>query len=211
MSSTNHELLQQVKVFLDALSVSGDSNIEGLEKSWDEFYKMYDVIIRRFASSVGVGQNDIDECAQDVWAVLVERMVRFEISPERARFRTWLYTIVRNKAVDRVRKSLRDSNLSLNDSECLIPVPTTNSAENPAVVAMRNSDSQQVHKALKELQQTISWQNYQVFHLRKFEGMPVQDVAERMEMTPGAVRTCQHRVEKRFRQLVAKYVSMSNH
>ena len=190
-------------MFFDQVGKQADFD-NGLEESWDEFYRTYDVLIRRFASSIGVTHDDLEECVQDVWAVLVERMVRFEICPKRARFRTWLYTIVRNKAVDRVRASLRDSDLSLDDSKYRIPIPAADAMYNPAVEVERKSDKQQVHKALKELQKTISWQNYQVYHLRKFDGLSVQEVADRMEMTEGAVRTCQHRVEKRLRELIER-------
>jgi len=45
-----------------------------------------------------------EEIAQDAWIVVIDKASEFK--PEKAKFRTWLFRIARNKAVDSLRRPL---------------------------------------------------------------------------------------------------------
>ena len=113
--ATNYELLSDAQEYLKD-QISGIAPNSELLNSWDEFFAVYDAIIRRFAVAVGVAADEVDECVQDVWTAVVAHLNRFHPDPERGRFRTWLYHIVRSKSTDLVRRRARGAALSLNDS-----------------------------------------------------------------------------------------------
>lgn len=86
-----------------------------LAAAWDEFYRLYDDLIRRFVVSLGVPRSDVDDCVQEVWMEVAARLVEFERPADRPGLRSWLYTLVRSKATNVFRKKARRRFESLSD------------------------------------------------------------------------------------------------
>ena len=86
-----------------------------LTAAWDEFYRVYDVLIRRFAVARGVRGADVDDCVQDVWSEIAKRLVGFQITSE-AGLRSWLFALVRSRATDMFRRRTRRPLAFLGDS-----------------------------------------------------------------------------------------------
>ena len=58
---TNYELLSDARGFLGQ-QLQGIEPGDDAAQSWDEFFAIYDGIIRRFARAAGVRPDDLDEC-----------------------------------------------------------------------------------------------------------------------------------------------------
>ena len=80
---THHSLLQRA-VDLD----------DG--KAWDQFVGQYRRFILCVLNQLGVPHNDLEDLSQQILIALTRDLSRYD--RDRARFRTWLSTIVRNKA-----------------------------------------------------------------------------------------------------------------
>ena len=96
---------------------------------WNRFYESYDRIIRRFAMACGMQDCDIDECSQEVWVAVVHGLKSFELDASRARFRSWLYGIVKNKAADLVRDRVKHNAVSLDDSSTVFDLEDDGAVE----------------------------------------------------------------------------------
>jgi RNA polymerase sigma factor (sigma-70 family) len=48
--------------------------------------------------------TDFDDVVQEVLLKIWKNLNKFEVSPDRARFRTWLSTIIRNTVIDYIRR-----------------------------------------------------------------------------------------------------------
>ena len=202
MVQTNHDLLVSVREFL-RLQLLGLKSEPRDTDAWDEFFAIYDAMIRRFAGAAGFRGHELDECVQEVWIAVLEHLETFEIDPERGRFRTWLYQVVRSKATDLLRRKNRGAKVSLSDSSELVDAAT----ERPTDRLDRLWEQQLFQVLLDDLRQRVTEESFAIFeaHLVREEGYDV--IAERHGVTPGSARTRYHRTLQKFRTLCERYTA----
>ena len=172
-----------------------------LVHAWQEFYEFYNEIIRRFALSSSLPKSEVDDCVQEVWCTVVEELPNFDYDPHRGRFRSWLYALVRNKAMDRVRRRARHPVGSLHDAQATGLRDASDQADPTAALEQR-WNQELVRTVLGELQKVSSETSYQVFYLRSIEERSVAEVAQAMDLTPAQVRARHHRLRRRFRTML---------
>ena len=78
-------------------------------EAWREFVAIYEPFVYRFARRSGFQEADARELVQNVLLAVVKAVGRWQADPERARFRTWLFTIARNLVIDQRRKRTMSS------------------------------------------------------------------------------------------------------
>src|SRR5271155_891581 len=76
-------------------------------EAWREFVAIYEPFVHRFARRNGFQDADARELVQNVLLAVVKAVDRWRTDPERARFRSWLFTIARNQFLDLLRKKKR--------------------------------------------------------------------------------------------------------
>ena len=175
-----------------------------LGAAWEQFYGLCHEWIRRFVISLRVRLDEVEECVQDVWLALMERLKAWRYDPARGRFRTWLYRIVVHKTTDSLRRRRRHiaQPLSVTDRHgAAIPSPISD----PLSDCECRSDRETVHAVLVLLREQVSPLSYRIFHLRRVEERSVADVAALADLTPEQVRARQCRVEQRFRGLYREF------
>ena len=97
---------------------------------------------------------------------------------ENTSFRAWLYTIARNKSVDRMRKTGREV---LGEPDTTIP----DLDPDPAAVAEMCEDRSRVRACLEKL----SAAHRKVVSLSFFEGMTYREIAEIEDVSEGTVKS----------------------
>ena len=75
--------------------------------AWREFVAIYEPFVYRFARRNGFQEADARELVQNVLVAVVKAVGRWQADAERARFRTWLFTIARNQFLDLLAKKRR--------------------------------------------------------------------------------------------------------
>ena len=201
--ATNYELVADAQDYLKH-QVAGIASDVGLVDSWDEFFAVYDAIIRRFAVASGVPADEVDECAQEVWAAVIAHLDRFEADATRGRFRTWLYQIVRSKSTDLIRRRARRAALSLNDSRFEFDLVSHRDQDFNRTLE-ESWRKQSLRVLLADLKRQVSARSYELFESRAVRGTSFEELAGRYEMQLSAVRTRYHRTLKRFRGLRRRY------
>ncbi|MFO7907521.1 MAG: sigma-70 family RNA polymerase sigma factor [Pirellulaceae bacterium] len=162
---------------------------------WTDFFARYDPPIRRMAFILGVLQEDVDDCVQEVWAAVVRAMADFQFEPNRGRFDSWFLQLVRSRIHDFLRSRARWRNtvsLDVADSPCC--ALRTRDVESHATKDL-------VRHVIAHLKQEVSQVNYRLIHLRWIEGLPVEDIAIRLHLTPQQVWYRHHRIKRRLRKL----------
>ena len=68
--------------------------------AWDEFTDVYAPVVYRSARRMGLQAADADDCAQEVLAAVAHSVTKWLQRNNRGTFRTWLFRIARNTAID---------------------------------------------------------------------------------------------------------------
>jgi len=99
-------LLQDAQAYLKLLLEDKAPN-SLLVAAWENFYHVYDDLIRRFVVAHEVPHADVDDCVQEVWSEVAARLIEFDRPADRPGLRAWLYVLVRSKAMDIFRSKAR--------------------------------------------------------------------------------------------------------
>lgn len=121
---------------------------------------------------------DAEEIVQDVFLTVWRSALSFD--PERAKVFTWLVTVARNRAIDRIRSIRRR-----------IPTIHTTAAPESADPADTPLDSAMMAdegKRLSDLVGALPVNQYRAIQLAFFEGMTHPEIAERLGETIGTVK-----------------------
>ncbi|HEX2202002.1 MAG TPA: sigma-70 family RNA polymerase sigma factor [Longimicrobium sp.] len=143
---------------------------------------------RAVALAVTASEPDADDVCQDAFVAAMEGIDGCR-RPER--FGAWLLQIVRNRARDHLRERARK----------VIPIDGVElpSAEpSPQVAAERADARTRLLAALRELPE----ERREVLLLHDLEGWTHREIAERMGLPPGTVRSHLHHARRKIRSLL---------
>lgn len=165
--------------------------------AWESFYRQYLPMTRDWVRQLGVKEPEASDCVQEVWKDLILRLRSFQHNPGRCSFRTWLRVIVRNKAIDSIRRRNRLVFLPLDEaaSAQLVDRP-------PAPLAEGAEAIDELRLAFQELSSHVSPRTFQVVWMRWIEKRSVNDTAAALGLTPQQVWARYHRGMKRLFGLV---------
>ncbi len=133
---------------------------------WDRFGAGVYTVCRRRLGDVGAAEDATQEAFTSVW----RRAGTFD--PTRGSAAAWLYAVARNAAAQLVRKGQAGARLTVLDDQ-------TADAENDPVVGLA------LHAALTRLPAT----ERQVLELAYFDDMTQTQIAERLRLPLGTVKT----------------------
>ena len=143
---------------------------------------------RAVALAVTRDEADADDVCQDAFVTAMERI---DDCREPARFGAWLMRIARNRATDQLRARARPV-LSLEGMEI------ESADASPQRQAERGDARTRLLAALGELPQ----ERREVLLLHDLEGWTHREIAERMGLPPGTVRSHLHHARRRMRSLL---------
>ncbi|NQZ59722.1 MAG: sigma-70 family RNA polymerase sigma factor [Lentisphaeraceae bacterium] len=161
------------------------------QKSWEEFVQIYRPYLYRVISNMGVEYHDCEELMQKVLLGCWKALPAYVYSPGTSRFRTWLCTLARNQVLMFLRTKGRESK-----KMALVEEPEEMPAEVTELIE-REWEEYITSLARKNIQGDFSGNALQCFSLIS-EGLPGNEVAERLSISAGSVYVLKQRVTKRF-------------
>lgn len=166
------------------------------QEAWTRFVKLYTPLIYYWARRAGLQQPDAADLVQDVFALLVQKLPKFNYDHSRS-FRNWLRTVTLNKWREnwRRRKATPPSGSSgLSD----IAVPDN-------VEAFTDAEYRRhvVEQALEMMKTEFHPTTWQACWEHVVSGKSAAEVASQLNLTEGAVRAAKFRVLCRLRQELA--------
>src|SRR6266481_2074167 len=78
-----------------------------LTHAWDSFYRTYTNILRRMAGRFHLDAGEREDLIQEVWAQVIVHLSEFSWQGHGGGLRGWLYTLIRNKALNLIRQKAR--------------------------------------------------------------------------------------------------------
>lgn len=153
------------------LSRISSGEIAAMKVLYERHAPAMQAFARRLVGDDFAAADVVQEAMLSAW----RSAARFE---GRSGVRTWLFSLARNKAVDRIRK---DQRLSLGEPDETIP----DDSPNPEAALGAVGDARQVRECVSKL----SGSHREVIHLAFFEDLSYPQVAETLGLAVGTVKT----------------------
>ncbi|MDG2423853.1 MAG: sigma-70 family RNA polymerase sigma factor [Phycisphaerales bacterium] len=165
------------------------------ELGWQEFTEKYARVIAGFARNAGLRAQDADDVLQDVLLGFFRVSDQFEYDPDRGRFRGYLKRVTLNAIRARHRRK-RPSTFLKEDYDPPGEMPDVDAAWD------RQWTEQLLQRAMTEARGGVEERTWKAFELYGVRGVPVEQVATELEMTPAAIRHAKMRLVKQVREIV---------
>jgi RNA polymerase sigma factor (sigma-70 family) len=145
-----------------------------LTHAWDGFYRSYADILRRMASRFHLDAGESEDLIQEVWLQVIVHLSKFEWQPDGSGLGGWLYTLIRNKALNLIRHKARH------------PVRLAGAMEMHEVADRGPGPSEEwearwnrelLHSLLAGLRKRVSSVNHRLLILRWIEDRPLCEVS----------------------------------
>jgi RNA polymerase sigma-70 factor (ECF subfamily) len=161
--------------------------------AWCRFVDLYTPLLFSMARRVGATREDAADLVHDVFAVLLHEMPEFRYRPD-LRFRGWLFTIVRNKWINRlnrIRAAPPEADVASLET---VAVP-----DNVAEMTEAEYREHLVRRALQLMQAEFAEADWKACWQNVVEGRPAAEVAEELGLTVNQVYLAKSRILQRLR------------
>lgn len=165
--ASNNRLLDQL-----ILTIASDQD----RSAFIQLFEAVSPRLKAYAMRCGANQSDAEEVVQEALLTVWKKAHTF--NPKTASAITWLYTIVRNKRIDLVRKERPD----LVTSEDLWPEPESEYLENDVESDLNGKVVRKLLYGLPEAQRQIVYKVY-------FEGKPHSEIANELDLPLGTIKS----------------------
>lgn len=166
--------------------------LDGDDAAFEHLFDRYrDAIRRLFVQRLGGGADDADDLLQETFIKVYLNIHRYDAEYT---FGQWLYTIARNTFIDFSRK--RQSDLSI-DERFASPAATTPTPEESIINSQQRIQIERYLDALPE-------QYKQLFRLRFMDEYSYEEIAEKLHLPMGTVKTQIHRARERMCRMIVE-------
>lgn len=190
------------KTLLDRLKTPDDQD------AWQEFDRIYRPFILKVARRMGLNEDDASDVAQETMVEVNKFLPRFVYQPERARFRTWLFKIARNRVMNHFRDKTRQP----------VTVPPNSPDERHTDLVERMPDPSSTfdqiwseewersltRRALDQLRPVLKPRHYQIAFEIFVNWRSPAEVAQRLQLSTANVHLVKHRVGPRLRKALPR-------
>lgn len=182
MEDTRHTLIEKLKDQHD-----GDA--------WDVFSSTYRSYIYAVLRKLNINHEDAADLQQDILLKIWKNLPDFDYQPNKAKFRTWLYSVIKNLAYNHL--SSRNSELkridryfSLNN-DCVVGSAELNN------LMQTEWQCYITHMAMLQLRKTFNPQSIEIFE-KSLRGDKVEQLANEYDLKENTVYRIKNRVKERM-------------
>ena len=175
------------------------------QRAWAEFIELYEPLVHRLLRKSGLQDADLREVAQDVFVAVSRNVARFAPAHERGSFRGWLRTVTRNLLINLLEQRRRQLGAGTGSTDMIrllqeVPAPDAESS----VIVDAELRRRLFHHAADRVRKEFRPATWQAFWQTWVESEDVNDVCQRLGMTPGAVYIARSRIIARLRKEVER-------
>ncbi|MCM8529702.1 MAG: sigma-70 family RNA polymerase sigma factor [Lentisphaeraceae bacterium] len=167
------------------------------EEAWTEFESYYRRYLYSILRRMNISPIDSEDISQQVLVKMWEKLPEFDIETRHSKFRSWLATVVRNQAINHLKKNKRHEHQELSD---LLPNSSQTELEQLIDKEWRRSILKQAWHMIKE--------EFEEKTIRAFElsssGLSTAEVATKLGITESSVYSFKSRVKDRLKNEVRR-------
>lgn len=172
---------------------------DGIDGAFEKLVRKYERLVSTCAYSIVGNRDDVLDISQEVFLKVYKSIETFKGDSE---FSTWLYRIAKNTALDFVRKRKTgilsiDSSGEENEG---FDVPDEKISASPEKTALQNEKNRLLYEAIQKL----SDEHREIIILRDLNDYSYEDIAQKLEIEPGTVKSRLHRAREALRKILLK-------
>lgn len=160
--------------------------LAGRHEQFSLLIERYQGPLIQFLSRLLNHDDEVFDCAQEAFLAAYKNLWRYS---EAYSFRSWLYTIAKNKAMDMLRKRRKEVPLSMDE-------PILDRQPGPEEVWLAKEETAWLSKVLNELPEPYK----QALFLRYKQELSYEEIAQVLEVPVSRVKTYLHRGKEKLRQ-----------
>ncbi len=184
--------------------------------AWDRLVTLYAPMVYHWCRRARLQEHDAEDVFQEVFESVLKHIQGFSKENARDSFRSWLFTITRNKIRDHFRRAAREprgeggtealrrfSQLEAppDCSEGLLDTETPSNRTGLEELEDGSDIERDLYlRALGMIEGEFREQSWKAFWRTAVDEQPAPAVAEELGMTAGAVRVAKSRVLRRLRE-----------
>ena len=170
-------------------------------EAWSEFVAIYRPVLYRLARRRGLQDADAQDLAQRVLISVAKVVAEWNVDPNRGRFRTWLSKVARNAVIDAFRRIRPDA--ACGGTSVVARLETQQAGQDLAPDELNTEYRRELfRRAALAIRSDFTELTWQAFWKSTVENQSVDDVAEDLGRSPGAVYSARARVMRRLREEV---------
>jgi len=194
--STRRSLLTRLKKWDDS-------------EGWKEFFDTYWKLLYGFARKASFTDGEAQDLVQETIAAVAKSIPGFHYDPKVGTFKSWLFTILHRRIIDRQRKRQREvvivDDIAGKDSTTR-PIDRVPDPSGPDLNRIWENEWHQhlFENALGRVKQKVEARQFQIFDCYVLQEWPVTDVAKRLRVSEQQVYTAKHRIGALLKEEVAR-------
>lgn len=172
----------------------------GNQTAWEQLVGIYQPLIANWLRRHSIPAQDAADVAQEIMAIMIKEIPKFEHSGRTGAFRRWL----RNVTANRVRQFWRDGRIrpkATGDSDFRLML---NELEDPnSEMTKRWNEQHDIHvlqQITALIEEEFTDKSMQIFRRHVVSQAPANEVAEEFGITVAGVYQVKSRVMRRLRQ-----------
>jgi RNA polymerase sigma factor (sigma-70 family) len=172
------------------------------QAGWDEFVERYGRHIYRWCRQWKLQDADAEDVTQDILVKLIQKLRAFTYDPSRS-FRGWLKTFAHHAWRD-FDDSRRPAQRAAGASQGQELILTLEAREDLAQKLEEAFDLELLELAKVRVRMRVAPHTWEAFRLLAFDGLPVAEVAARVQLQVAMVYVAKSKVQKMLQEEVEK-------
>lgn len=168
-------------------------------RSWAEFVEIYTPLLYNYFRARGLQDADAADLGQEVMRAVAGAIARFDYDPERGTFRSWLYTIARNKLNSFFKKDARREKGSGRTTVLNLVEQTADERHDPEALWEIEHRRRLFEWASERVRPAFAQRTWEAFERVAVRQEDAAAVAQALGMKLGAVYVARSRVTARLR------------
>jgi len=168
--------------------------------AWDDFVSYYKTFIKMVLNKSRISLDEADDLVQDILLKVWKSLPNYEYRKEKAKFRTWLSTVIRNTVINHLAKIKRKGGDKLELDESRIMSVTESEIEN---VIKDEWVNYLTLVAMEKVKEVFSGQAIDVFKL-SLKGRSAKEISAKLDLTEDSVFVLRSRIKSRLKKEVER-------
>lgn len=173
------------------------------QDAWAEFESVYRPVVYHAARAHGLQDADAQDLVQQVMISIARALKQRPHDDQRAKFRTWLFSVTRNAIINSVQR--RPSDCGTGDTDQIKRLQSVPNPVDDSAVIESEYKRAVFNWAAGKIKQEFSEETWQAFWFTMIDGMSCEQAAAKLGKEVGSIYAARSRIVRRLKKKVEEF------